>query len=56
MKKTYITPNIIMLTISTSNIIAASDYSLNSEVGDGEVASGEILSRRRNSFWDDEEW
>ena len=56
MKKSYIKPQLLLVKISTSQLIAASQ---NLNMGSAEEynsgSHGELGSRRRGSFWDDEE-
>ena len=56
MKKTYINPNTKIVKIQTVHMIADS-RSLNKYSGEGNTISSNdaVLSRRRNSVWDEDE-
>lgn len=57
MNKKYIAPQVDILTLSQRNMLMASPPTIkvNNDPTDEEVTTGQVLSRRHNSVWDDEE-
>ena len=57
MKKTYINPNTKIVKIQTARMMAGSELGKYSSDGNGNTISSNdaVLSRRRNSVWDEDE-
>lgn len=58
MKKTYISPETILVLVSTQSIMGTSQNpeGFNSNLDDeNTITPGEMLSRRRTSVWEEEE-
>ena len=56
MKKTYISPETLLLKLQQQSLICASVEGFNSKLDDeNPINAEEMLSRRRNNVWDDEE-
>ena len=56
MKKTYINPETDIVLLAVQHMIAASVDGFNKTLDDeNTIDTGDMLSRRHNSVWDDEE-
>lgn len=57
MNKYYLAPQVDILTLSQRNMLMASPPTIkvHNDTGDEEVTTSQVLSRRHNSVWDDEE-
>jgi len=56
MKKTYISPETLVLKLQHQSIICASPDGFNKELdNDNTITPGDMLSRRRRDIWQDEE-
>lgn len=55
MKKTYINPNTKIVKIQTARMMAGSELGKYSGEGNTISSNDAVLSRRRNSVWDEDE-